>query len=270
MISSFLQEDVADDDITTAGTIAEDLDISAVVQAVEDLIFAGGPVLTTGFGQHCQVQLLVEEGELVCAGSTLAEVSGPARIILSRERVLLNLIQRMSGIASKTSEYMALVKPFGAEVIDTRKTIPGMRLFDKYAVYIGGGRNHRLDLSAAVLIKDNHVRLVDDLGQAVASFRRKYPDKMIELEVENREQLETGLACGVDTFMLDNMTPEQVAEMVPVIRTHPNGRQAYIEVSGGINSSTIVEYARAGVNGISVGALTHSVKSKDIRLETVS
>jgi nicotinate-nucleotide pyrophosphorylase (carboxylating) len=155
-------------------------------------------------------------------------------------------------------------------VLDTRKTTPGLRLFEKYAVTVGGGHNHRLDLSSGILIKDNHLRLADGITSAVAAARGTDAGLPVEVEVEDREQLLEGLKAGADAFLLDNMAPAQVEELVALVRAQPRGEDIFLEASGGINLGNFAAYARTGVDGISVGALTHSVRSMDIRLELMN
>jgi nicotinate-nucleotide pyrophosphorylase (carboxylating) len=266
-VEEFLREDLPAGDITSESIISAQQDLTAQIQAVESMVFAGAQVLPACLGDQCRVELKVEDGATVAAEEVIAVVRGPARQILARERVTLNLLQRLSGIATLTRRFVELAEPQGVLVLDTRKTTPGLRLFEKYAVTVGGGHNHRLDLSSGILIKDNHLRLAGGITSAVAAARQGKADRPVELEVEDRAQLLEGLEAGADAFLLDNMTPAQVEGLVAVAREHPRGRKIFLEASGGINLDNFAAYARTGVDGISVGALTHSVHSMDIRLE---
>lgn len=266
-IERFLKEDARSGDTTTEGMVLEDVTISARIQAVHRLVFAGAQVLPHCFGDGCRVELLADDGDDVPAGQLIGTVIGPARTILTRERLMLNLVQRLSGIATQTRAYVERVAPHDVLILDTRKTTPGLRRFEKYAVAVGGGYNHRMNLSTGILIKDNHLKLVDSIPRAVSRLRSHAPDLMVELEVENREELTQGLEAGVDAFLIDNLSPAEVQAYVKVIRNHPDGKDVFIEASGGISLKNIEAYAQTGVDGISVGALTHSVPSADIRLE---
>ena len=266
-IEGFLKEDVQSGDVTTESVVREDTTISARIEAVQGLVFAGAQVIPHCFGDGCRVELRTDDGDDVAAGQVLATVTGSARMILTRERLMLNLVQRLSGIATQTRAYVERVASHGVLVLDTRKTTPGLRRFEKYAVAVGGGYNHRMDLSTAILIKDNHLKLIDDIPQAVSRLRAHAPGLVVELEVENLEELTQGLEAGVDAFLLDNLDPVEVQVYVTVIRNHPDGQDIFIEASGGITLTNIEAYAQTGVDGISVGALTHSVPSAGIRLE---
>ncbi len=269
-VEEFLREDLPAGDITSEAIISNQQDLTAQIQAVESMVFAGAQVLPACLGDQCRVELKVADGATVAAEDVIAIVEGPARQILARERVTLNLLQRLSGIATMTRRFVELAEPQGVLVLDTRKTTPGLRLFEKYAVTVGGGHNHRLDLSSGILIKDNHLRLADGITSAVAAARGTDAGLPVEVEVEDREQLLEGLKAGADAFLLDNMAPAQVEELVALVRAQPRGEDIFLEASGGINLGNFAAYARTGVDGISVGALTHSVRSMDIRLELMN
>ncbi len=269
-VEEFLREDLPAGDITSEAIISNQQDLTAQIQAVESMVFAGAQVLPACLGDQCRVELKVADGATVAAEDVIAIVEGPARQILARERVTLNLLQRLSGIATMTRRFVELAEPQGVLVLDTRKTTPGLRLFEKYAVTVGGGYNHRLDLSSGILIKDNHLRLADGITSAVAAARGTDAGLPVEVEVEDREQLLEGLKAGADAFLLDNMAPAQVEELVALVRAQPRGEDIFLEASGGINLGNFAAYARTGVDGISVGALTHSVRSMDIRLELMN
>ncbi len=208
------------------------------------------------------------DGDRVAAGAVLATIEGPAGPILTGERVALNLVQRLSGIATLTRAYVDAIAGTGACVSDTRKTTPGLRVFEKYAVHVGGGRNHRMGLYDAILIKDNHRAIAGGAAAAVMAARGAAGDPMpIQVEVDALADLPRVFELGVDAVLLDNMTPLQVAEAVKLARSHPRGRDCWIEASGGITLETIRAYAEAGVDTISVGALTHSAPAVDIALD---
>ncbi|MTI95536.1 MAG: carboxylating nicotinate-nucleotide diphosphorylase [Firmicutes bacterium] len=203
---------------------------------------------------------LVGEGETVEAGARIARVEGPGDVLLQVERLSLNLIQRLSGIATKTRQLVRLISGTKTRVTDTRKTAPGLRYFDKYAVRAGGGFNHRWGLYDAVLIKDNHIKLAGGIANALECARQMNGHAVkIEVEAESLAQVEQALAGSADIIMLDNMSPELVARAVGIV----NGR-AITEASGNIDATNIVDYARAGVDYISIGALTHTVTALDI------
>ena len=265
-IEEWLHEDLGFGDVTTISTIPETEQGVGILYAKEAGIVAGLPIAQQVF-QTVDPELVfsakVEEGARVEVGDQIAEVSGPVRSILSGERLALNLMQRLSAIATKTSEYTAAVAGTKARVVDTRKTTPGLRFLEKYAVRVGGGYNHRFALYDAVMIKDNHIKGAGGIAQAVAAARAAIPHTMtIEVEAESLEQVREALEAGADIIMLDNMSNEQMVEAVQLI----DGR-ALVEASGGVNLETIGAIAKTGVDIISVGALTHSVKAFDISLD---
>ncbi|MCZ2404673.1 carboxylating nicotinate-nucleotide diphosphorylase [Paenarthrobacter sp. Z7-10] len=266
-----LEEDAPNGDITSAALLPADARATASLVAREAGIFSGGPVFAPAMrltDPRAEVQLLLADGASFEAGARLAEVSGLARAVLTAERVALNLTQRMSAIATTTAEYVRLVEGTAARVVDTRKTTPGLRVLERYAVRCGGGQNHRFSLSDAVLAKDNHLAVLTggDVGRltaALAGVRGRLPHTVhFEVEVDRLEQIEPVLAAGVDTIMLDNFSPGELAEGVRLIA----GR-ALVEASGNVNLQTIAAIAATGVDIISVGALTHSVRALDLGLD---
>lgn len=265
-IEEWLHEDVGFGDVTTMSTIPETEQGIGILYAKEAGVVAGLPIAQQVF-ETVDPELVfsakVEEGARVEVGDQIAEVSGSVRSILSGERLALNLMQRLSAIATKTSEYTAAVAGTKARVVDTRKTTPGLRFLEKYAVRVGGGYNHRFALYDAVMIKDNHIKGAGGIAQAVAAARAAIPHTMtIEVEAESLEQVREALEAGADIIMLDNMSNEQMVEAVQLI----DGR-ALVEASGGVNLETIGAIAKTGVDIISVGTLTHSVKAFDISLD---
>jgi nicotinate-nucleotide pyrophosphorylase (carboxylating) len=219
------------------------------------LVARGAPELTA---RSC-----VSEGELAPAGSTLATLVGPAGAILRLERTALNFLMRLCGVATLTRRYVQEVAATGARVVDTRKTLPGWRVLDKYAVRVGGGGNHRADLGSGILIKDNHIAACGSTTEAVRRARAGAPHPLrIEVEVENLAQAEEALAAGAEVLLLDNMTAAQVREVSSAL-----GGRTQLEISGGVTLQTIRAYAEAGARLISVGALTHSAPAVDLSLE---
>ncbi len=263
----FMAEDAPRGDATTDPIFDRGAAARAIIEAQSDLVFAGEPLIRNFFDESCLVEVLARDGDKLRDGDIIARIDGPAAQILRTERVLLNLLQRLCGIATQTLEYARLASPYGVKVLDTRKTTPGLRLFEKYAVAVGGGFNHRLDLSSGILVKDNHITAAGSIGRAVDKIRRAGAGLPIELEVDTFDQIAEGLAARVDGFLLDNMTPDECRRAVEIIRDSPDGGDIFIEASGGINLITIADYAAAGVNAVSVGALTHSVRAADIHME---
>ena len=268
-VKIFLDEDIPAGDKTTLGTVLSSQTVRAEIQAVEHLVFSGSEVIPHCFDVDTGVNLHAHDGDELVEGDIIGEITGNAASILSRERVMLNLIQRLCGIATQAKVYAELAKPYGVKILDTRKTSPGLRLLEKYAVTCGGGYNHRLNLSEGILIKDNHLKAAGSVEAAVKNIRTIYPTLPIELEVDTHSQIKAGLSVGVDGFLLDNMHPEKIRESLDIIRSFAGGDSIFVEASGGITLENIHGYLHTGVNAISVGALTHQIKSRDIRLEFV-
>jgi nicotinate-nucleotide pyrophosphorylase (carboxylating) len=265
-IEEWLQEDIGFGDITTLSTIPEEEQGVGILYAKEAGMIAGLPIAGQVFATvdpSLAFKQTVEEGAVVEKGQKIAEVSGSVRSILSGERLALNLLQRLSGIATRTQAYVQAIAGTKARVVDTRKTTPGLRLLEKYAVRIGGGHNHRYALYDAVMIKDNHIKGAGGIAQAVAAARSAIPHTMkIEVETESLAQVEEALEAGADIIMLDNMQIEMMKQAVELI-----GGRAIVEASGGVTLDTIRAIAETGVDVISVGALTHSVRALDISLD---
>lgn len=266
-IKEFLAEDAPRGDITSSA-IFKDENVKAYIEAEEDLIFAGKDILECFFAdKFANIEILVVDGEKIQKGGIIAKIKGSAFSILIRERVLLNLLQRLCGIATLTSKYVAIAEPYGVKILDTRKTTPGLRLFEKYAVACGGGYNHRLNLSSGILIKDNHIKTAGSVTKAINLLKTLDYGLPIELEVDTFEQIHEGLQAGADGFLLDNMPPSKVKKAVEIIRKSQNGDNIFIEASGGINLDNLKDYVDTGINAVSVGALTHSIKSANIHIE---
>lgn len=276
IIRRALVEDIGSGDITTALTVPADSVSRAQIVAKQDGVIAGLEVVSATFAialclypqaeEGLEIVFLVADGDRVTARDVVAEITGPTPVLLTAERTALNFLQRMSGIATETARLSDLIKHTKAKVVDTRKTVPGLRMLDKCAVRIGGGQNHRFGLYDAILIKDNHIRAAGGVGQAVAAAKSAAPHTIkIEVETETLEQIEEVLDAGADMILLDNMDVPTLKQAVALCK----GR-AITEASGGVTADTIVKIAETGVDLISVGALTHSVKALDLSLEIVS
>jgi nicotinate-nucleotide pyrophosphorylase (carboxylating) len=265
-LQEFFKEDNISEDITTKATQQAGKTVEAHFIAKEDMVFAGKEIIKQGF-KDCFIISLKNDGTYFKAGETIAQVGGSADKILKKERVILNLLQRLSGIATTTNTLAKKLKQHNIQLLDTRKTTPGLREFEKFAVNVGGGTNHRFSLKDAVMIKDNHLIGNLNLKEAVENAAKQNPDKDIEIEVDTKEQLNEALETKATSILLDNFSPEILPETIQYIRTHKNGSSIYIELSGGINSSNLDQYCIKGVDGISMGALTHNIKSKDISLD---
>lgn len=270
VVQAALEEDAPWGDLTSHALISEGLGATADLVAREPGVFAGGPVLSAAFtltNPALVVDLHKAEGERFAAGDVLATITGPARALLTGERVALNFVQRMSGIATVTATYVDAVSGTGTRIADTRKTTPGLRAFERHAVVAGGGHNHRYSLSDAVMAKDNHLALLTrdggDLAAGLRAARERLPHTThMVVEVDRIDQIEDVLAGGADTVLLDNFTPDQLREAVALI----DGR-AVPEASGGITLDTLRAVAETGVAVISVGALTHSARALDLGLD---
>lgn len=266
-IAKFLEEDAPNGDATCELTIAPNETTTAKIIAQANLTFVGEFVLPYFFNSEFNFTLNFRDGELVEKGQTIAVIKGNKRYILLVERTLLNLLQRMCGIANLTREFIKLANPYGVKILDTRKTVPGLRLFDKYAVAAAGGTNHRTNLSKGVLIKDNHIAGKNLKELLINIKKNNYRNLFIELEVDTIEQLKIALEVGVDGFLLDNMKPEEIRECIKLIRSNQTNKHIFVEASGGINLQNINGYLDTGIDAISIGALTHTVQAAEIHLE---
>jgi len=268
IIEQALLEDIGTGDITSESIIPYDLKAKGIIKTSEEGVVAGLDIACLVFKKldpEIIFQEKIKDGTKVARGKVLAEISGPARTILKGERVALNFLQRMSGIATITSKFCQEVKDFPVRIVDTRKTTPGLRILEKYAVRMGGGYNHRFGLYDAVLIKDNHLASVGGIKPAIESVQKLIPHTIkIEVEVENLSQLEEALKMQVDIIMLDNMDLDTMKEAVKMAKG-----KSIIEASGGITLEKVREIAQTGVDLISVGALTHSVKALDVNMEII-
>ena len=273
LVLTALAEDIGGGDITTESTIPADARATAIIIAKEPCVVAGLPLVEAIFAEldsRVVVKRLVEDGDLVEIRQRVAELTGPARAILTGERVALNFLQRLSGIATLTREFVEAVTGTKTKILDTRKTTPTLRALEKYAVAVGGGQNHRLGLFDAVMIKDNHRVILarlgpQALGDAVVAARKLHPEAPIIIEADTVEQVEEALTAGADHILLDNMTLDELREAVALVA----GR-AKTEASGGVRLANAADIAATGVDYISVGALTHSARAVDFSLEIES
>jgi nicotinate-nucleotide pyrophosphorylase (carboxylating) len=268
LISEALAEDIGTGDITTICCVGEDAVSKGVFISKSEGIVCGTGILPRLFDildHRVQVKLLLSDGSRVKKGDIIAEIDGPSRSILTGERTALNFLQHLSGIATRTDEVVRSIGGYHTRITDTRKTLPGLRVLEKSAVRCGGGKNHRFNLSDGVLIKDNHIVAAGGIKQAVDAVRKTAPHTLkIEVETENIAQIDEALASGVDIIMLDNMT---VPEMMMAVK-HIAGR-AITEASGNMGEKDLREIAATGVDYISIGALTHTVKALDISLRFI-
>ncbi|MCA1624464.1 MAG: carboxylating nicotinate-nucleotide diphosphorylase [Acidobacteria bacterium] len=273
-ISEFLSEDIGRGDITTQATVLPDVRGYGKFLAKENLVVCGIEVAEAVFFQldpeSPEIESTVGEGNEVEAGTVFATLKGFADVLLGGERVALNLLQRMCGVATLTRQYVKAVEGTNAKIIDTRKTTPGLRMLEKYAVTIGGGKNHRFGLDDGVLIKDNHIALAGGITEAVSMAKLKVGHlHKIEVEISNWAQLREAISAGADIILLDNQTPEEAEKLVEMARQlNPN---VLLEASGGMDLDRVRSFAEAGVDLISVGRLTHSAKAVDIsfKIQTI-
>jgi len=271
IISLALEEDSALNDITSKNIISKDTVASAVLMAKHSGIICGLDVFKQVFlklDKNFHFEIFKNDGQKVKNGDIILKMKGPAYYLLCGERTALNFIQALSGIATTTNIFANIVKNTNTCIYDTRKTMPGLRHISKYAVRCGGGKNHRMSLADMVLIKDNHLKLITNLVKKVEEIRKKHKNILIQVECETKKHVLDALKAKVDLIMLDNMKKEQVKKMIKLIRQ--NSTQTYkpeIEISGGVNLNTIKEYAKLGIDRISIGMLTHSAPSLDISLK---
>jgi nicotinate-nucleotide pyrophosphorylase (carboxylating) len=269
-VKSALSEDIGGGDVTTPATVPKTLTFKTVMRAREPLVVAGIGFAETAFRElspKIKIKKLARDGQKVAAGKILLKISGPARAILTAERVALNFVQRLSGVATLTSQFVGAVKGTRAKILDTRKTTPGWRRFEKYAVACGGGKNHRLGLFDMVLIKDNHLAALRNekpnaVAAAVLRVRKKFPKLKVEVEADTLGQVEQAVIARANFILLDNMDLKQLRQAVKIVNC-----RSKTEASGGVNLKTVRAIAKTGVDFISVGALTHSARAVDIGLD---
>lgn len=273
LLERAIAEDIRSGDITSQACIPDHAITHAKLVMKQAGVVAGLPFLSLLFhliDSSIEVVPLIEEGSFQKAGTIIAKISGPARGILSGERTALNLIQHASGVATTTAAYVKKVAGFGCAILDTRKTLPGLRSLEKYAVRVGGGSNHRFSLDDRFVIKTNHLAVLsatssEPIRDAVKQVKALRPDLSIEIEIDDPQLLEEALNTDASVIILCNMTPDQVARCVEKIRS--TNKKVYVESSGTITLDTIRAYAELGVDAISIGALTHSVPALDISMK---
>jgi nicotinate-nucleotide pyrophosphorylase (carboxylating) len=269
-VRAALAEDLGSGDVTTLATVPPNAKSVALMRAREPLVVAGIQFAETAFRElssKIQIKKLAHDGQRVKAGDPLLKISGSARALLSAERVALNFVQRLSGVATVTAQFVDAVRGTPAIILDTRKTTPGWRRFEKYAVACGGGKNHRIGLFDLILIKDNHLVALQHekpnaIAAAVLRSRKKFSKLKVEVEADTLKQVAQAADAGADIILLDNMTPAQLRQAVKIV-----GGRAKTEASGGVNLKTVRGIAASGVDFISVGAITHSAHAVDIGLD---
>lgn len=273
IVKAALKEDIGSKDITTMSIIPKTLKIKADIEAKETGILCGVEVAERVFrlvDDSCRFLPAGKDGDVLEKGREIAYIEGPAASILIAERTALNFLSHLSGIATKTRAFVDKIRGTNAVILDTRKTTPGLRVMEKYAVHVGGGKNHRFGLFDQVLIKDNHLRILQkrSISDVVADVKRQVLKKtIVGIEVKNLMEFQAALKTPVDYILLDNMQPETIRGAVNMRKRV--GSKVLLEVSGGINIDNVLEYAQTGVDRISVGGLTHSVKAVDIALDIV-
>lgn len=277
IVNTALAEDCAFDDVTSDLTVKKSHDISFVISPRQQIIFCGKEIIEQAFLQiknsakfknsNLIFKVLIKDGAAVKAEKSIVEGRGDARIIFAAERVILNLIQHLSGISTLTKSFVKTLNSKKIKILDTRKTLPGLRELQKYAVKIGGGQNHRLNLSDMILIKDNHIAAAGGVVQAL-KLAKKNRQLKIEIECDNYEQVIAAIDLEPDVIMLDNMTSAEIAKCSKKIRAYKN-KKILIEISGGVNLENIKNFRGLDVDFISVGSLTHSAKAVDIGLDIV-
>jgi len=271
LLRRFLEEDLGIGDVTTLAIVPEEQKATGRFVVKSPLVLAGIEIAVEALrllDERLEAELRHRDGDCLQAGEEAACARGEARALLSGERVALNLLQRLSGIATLTKRFVEAVQGTGVKILDTRKTTPGLRALEKYAVAVGGGVNHRMGLSDAILIKDNHARIAGGVGPAIrAAQRARIQTRQFEVEVASLAELEETLKYDIDAVLLDNMKPEAVRQAVGLVRSLPGGAKIRIEASGGITLHNVRKFAEAGVDWVSIGALTHSAPAVDISFE---
>ena len=271
IVSLALKEDCANNDVTSKSLNLDGKNASAVLIAKGDGILCGVDAfkhVLLRLSKKFKFKVFKKDAEVVKKGDIILTVKGPAAPLLAGERTALNFIQKLSGIATTTNRFVKIIKGSKAGIFDTRKTLPGFRNVSKYAVRCGGGKNHRMNLSDMVLIKDNHLALIDDLTLKVKEIRKKYKKLKVLIECEHEKHVRNAIAAKADIIMLDNMKQKDLVKMVKLIRSSSTSTyKPLIEISGGVNFKTIKNYAKLGIERISIGMITHSAPSLDISLE---
>jgi len=265
-ITRLLKEDIPSKDLTTEATIESQQIGKYIFRSRQKMVFCGAPIILNAFSKEVVSKVLIKDGETISKGTEIATIRGSVQEILMKERIVLNMIQHLSGISTNTSKYIKALKNNEIKILDTRKTTPGLRLYEKYAVNKGGGSNHRLDLSSGIMVKDNHIASsnIEKIHRNLKAAGEKTP---IQIEVDNINQITDQNIQVANAFLLDNMSPIEIKKCVQKINQLKQNKSIFIEVSGGINLKNIAKYNIQGVHGISIGALTHQSQSVDIGLD---
>ena len=262
----FLKEDIPAGDATTDNVVLADTKEVFAIKSREPMVFCGNPIIENIFSNRVKTKKMVKDGQKLLSGETIAILSGSNSEILTKERLLLNMIQRMSGVSSLTNRYVEKLNNNKIKVLDTRKTTPGLRMFEKYAVFCGGGGNHRLNLSCGIMVKDNHINKITN--EVINKLTKLSPQIPIQFEIDHQKQINLQNISLVDAYLLDNMTPNKIKKCIEKINLLKNkDKKIFIEVSGGVKLKNISKYNLEGVNGISIGALTHQSTNVDIGLD---
>jgi nicotinate-nucleotide pyrophosphorylase (carboxylating) len=268
LINLAIEEDIINSDMTSIYTVKENTIINAHIIAKEDMIFCGGvmisPILEK-IDKNVKFEIKIKDGEFIKKGTEVVTFEGNAISILSAERTILNFMQRMSGIATKTNQFVKALNNVKIKIVDTRKTLPGFRYIDKYSVKMGGGFNHRMGLSDAILIKENHIKSAGSISKAIKKVKLEAPHTMkVECEVTNLKEVKEAIKSGANIIMLDNMTIEMMQDAIKLIRKN---KDIIIEVSGNVTLETLPKLANLDIDIISSGALTHSVIAADLSMK---
>ena len=265
-MTALLKEDVPGGDPTTQAVILKNQTGTYVLRSRETMVFCGGPIIQSTFSKAVKVKLLVKDGQHIQANTDIAKIKGNTREVLTKERLVLNMIQHLSGVSSNTAKYVSKLNNPKIKILDTRKTTPGLRQLEKYAVNKGGGYNHRLDLSSGIMVKDNHInKNIEYIYSKLKKLNNKIP---IQIEIDMIKQITRENVSIVDAFLLDNMSPNTTRKCIDKINMlKKKSQQIFIEVSGGITLKNISQYNVSGIHGISIGALTHQSTSLDIGLD---
>ena len=266
-LNNLLKEDIPKGDPTTQIVISKHQKGKYILKSRETMVFCGGPIIKNAFSKAISTKLLIKDGRKINSNTNIAIIQGNVREILTKERLVLNMIQHLSGISTNTAQYVSKLNNPQIKILDTRKTTPGLRVFEKYAVYKGGGFNHRQDLSSGIMVKDNHIinGNMEYIYKQLKKIKKPIP---IQIEIDTIQQITKENIDVVDAFLLDNMSPQNIKKcIIKINKLSKKAQKIFIEISGGITLKTILRYNINGVHGISIGALTHQSRSVDIGLD---
>ena len=266
-LNNLLKEDIPKGDPTTQIVISKHQKGKYILKSRETMVFCGGPIIKNAFSKAISTKLLIKDGRKINSNTNIAIIQGNVREILTKERLVLNMIQHLSGISTNTAQYVSKLNNPQIKILDTRKTTPGLRVFEKYAVYKGGGFNHRQDLSSGIMVKDNHIinGNMEYIYKQLKKIKKPIP---IQIEIDTIQQITKENVDVVDAFLLDNMSPQNIKKcIIKINKLSKKAQKIFIEISGGITLKTILRYNINGVHGISIGALTHQSRSVDIGLD---